>query len=786
MALLPETGFRARLMLAMLALVVLASGSVAAVLMYNLFEEEKARAEEQLNVAERVAKEVIDARTDLLVSNLQILSRDFGLKSAIASRDIATITSALENHSSRANTDLAMIADDDGRLLANLADLDNGKPVPFSKLFQKAHQEGSVSAVTRWRNQVHQVLMVPIEGAGLKAWLIAGFRLDDDFAHLIADLTATDIVFQATGDHNRILGTSLPESELPSRAMASTPVAASGMRENNRFFMRSMDLESIGQPPAQVWLLKDRASALSRYYSLILEMAVVLAVVLAIASGVVLVTARTLGRPIFRLSRFAQALGEDRHAAPPEIRVPGEPRILLRSLLNMRSSILQHEQRIEHAATHDSLTGLPNWNWRAIKERLQRCLDSGEQASVIGINMPDIKTINEMLGFRFGDETLIATALRLNGVLLSPGNLGRTGGSQFVAILPHLEDDSLLERLTWLKQRIETSVEVFGSPVQIHVDLAALRIPEQAGTIDEVQRRLDLTLERAPHTTNHIALYTPGGDEEHLREIQLIRDLNDAIQNRQLHLNYQPKLALDTGGFVGVEALVRWHHPELGFIGPDEFIPLAESSGQTLQLTELVMAMAAEDSRDWQGRGMDLKLAINLSALDLADPGLPEKVHYHFRHLEGEMHRLTFEITESAVMSDTGVALQTLEKLRALGANISVDDFGTGQSSLAQLRQLPVQELKIDKSFVLNMSHEEQDQLIVKSTIDLAHGLQLRVCAEGIENHESWRLLQKWGCEQAQGFFMGRPMAGADLPDWAARYEQWAREQGLDKSGDPP
>lgn len=781
---LPETGFRARLMLAMLALVVLASGSVAAVLMYNLFEEEKARAQEQLDVAERVANEVIDARTDLLVSNLQIVSRDFGLKSAIASRDIPTITSALENHSARANADLAMIADDDGNLIANLADLENGAAMPFETLFRKARQDGSVSAVTRWRDQVLQVLMVPIEGGGLKAWLIAGFRLDDDFARLISDLTATDVVFQATDDENRILGASLTGPEQPTGAMASVAATTSGMHENSQFFMRSMSLEGIERTPVQVWLLKDRASALSRYYALILEMATVLAVVLAIASGVVLVTARTLGRPIFKLARFAQALGNDRHTTPPEIRVRGEPRILLRSLLTMRRSILEHEQRIEHAATHDTLTGLPNW--RALREQLQRYLDSGRKASVIAINLPDIKTINDMLGFRFGDETLVATALRLNGILLTPGELARTGGSQFMAILPSLDERSLQERLAWLKERIETSVEVFGSPIQIHVELAALGMPEQANTIDEVQRRLGLTLERASHSADRIALYTPGGDEEHLREIQLIRDLSEAIRNRQLHLNYQPKVTMGTGSVVGVEALVRWHHPELGFISPEEFIPLAESSGQTLLLTELVMAMAAEDLRYWQSEGLDLKLAINLSALDLTNPGLPEKVQYYFQHLEGEMHRLTFEVTESAVMRDTGVALRTLENLRALGVTLSVDDFGTGHSSLAQLRQLPVQELKIDKSFVLNMDTEEQDQLIVKSTIDLAHGLQLRVCAEGIENHESWRMLRQWGCEQAQGFFMGRPMPAADLPDWAIRYEQWAREQGLSSSGDTP
>ena len=762
---LPETGFRARLLIAMLALIVLTTGGVTAVMMYNLFEEEQARAEEQLDVAERVANEVINTRNDLLLSNLQIVTRDFGLKSAIASRDRPTIHSALENHSARANADLAMIVSGEGELIASLSDAQDGATIPFPELFEQARKQGTVSAMARWKEDVYQLLIVPIEGAGLKAWMVAGFRLDNAFAQLIADLTNTEVAFQATAQPDgRILGQSLPASELGTRDALREADNASRIGASNDFFVRTMTLEGLNSPAVRIWLLRDRADALARYYTLIMEMGIVLAAALGIAAVVALVTARALGRPIFKLSRFAQALGDDRHTEPPSIQVQGEPRVLLHSLLTMRDRISEHERQIEHAATHDSLTGLPNW--QAIRARFQHYLNAGQPVTVVAVDLPDIKNINEMLGFRFGDETLIATGLRLNAIFGAPGELARTGGSQFMGILPHLEREGLEKHLSTLKQRIETSVEVFGSPIQTHVTLAALTVPEQAGSIDEIQRRLDLTLERACHDPDRIALYVPGGDEEHLREIRLVRDLSAAIQEHSLHLHYQPKVALDSGRFLGVEALVRWQHPELGAIGPDEFIPLAESSGQTQALTDRVMAMAAEDARRWWGQGLDLKLAINLSALDLANTQLHRQVERHFADRPELMTRLTFEVTESAVMSDPTLARQTLEKLRDLGFKLSVDDFGTGYSSLAQLRSLPVHELKIDKSFILNLDTRPQDQLIVQSTIDMAHGLGLSVVAEGVENLGSWQLLRGWGCELAQGFFMARPMASDRLADW--------------------
>nr|WP_252971457.1 EAL domain-containing protein [Marinobacter sp. DS40M8] len=230
-------------------------------------------------------------------------------------------------------------------------------------------------------------------------------------------------------------------------------------------------------------------------------------------------------------------------------------------------------------------------------------------------------------------------------------------------------------------------------------------------------------------------------------------------------MNYQPKLDMASAGFHQAEALVRWIHPDLGFISPEEFIFLAEQSGQITELTRHILRRVANDAGKWHAAGLNIGVAINLSALDLTRPELAKEVAEAFSQWQLPMSSITLEVTESALMEEPETAFETLRRLRQLGVTLSVDDFGTGYSSLSQLRNLPVQELKIDKSFVLRLNTEPQDQLIVRSTIDMAHGLGLRVVAEGIENAESWALLRDWGCEIGQGYFLSRPVAAGDLKE---------------------
>lgn len=766
----PTPGFRGRLMMAMLTVVVITSVSIAGAMMFYLFEEEKARAAKQLNIAEGIATEVIARRNELLISNLRIIAEDFGFKSAIATRDIPTITSALANHSARAGTGLAMLADNSGSLIANLQGLENNTPLPFDGLLAAARESGTAAQVVSWKDKAYQVLIVPIQGPGLRAWLAAGFPLNDDFARFIGGLTGTDVVVERLEEGlTSILASSLPPNALDADLLAQfNTMKEADLLESSRYFIQSLTLSDDPSSTIHAVLLSDRATALAAYYQLALEMLLLVIGALMVAGLLVIATARALGRPVLELAKFASAIGDGQFIEPPRLRTSGELSKLRQALTDMLFRIREREHRIQHHATHDDLTALPNR--KAVEQELQKWFTERRSGYLIGFSLNDFKALNETLGFSFGDQAIIATGLRLRGQFPARCMFGRTGGNEFIALLSETDEAQLHALLARLKSHAELPVVISETPVNLHVQIALLKLPADASNADEVRRRLSLTLERASQDETRTAFYKPGGDENHLRELRLIRDLSNAVKTRELYMNYQPKIRFGTADFTQVEALIRWRHPEMGFINPEEFIRLAERSGQIHDLTHFILHQIADDTDRWREAGLDIGVAINLSALDLTNRSLPNEVLNIFKSWRGRMDRLTFEITESAVMTDAIVAIQTLEKLKSLGVKLSVDDFGTGYSSLAQLRQLPVHELKIDKSFVLNLDSQPQDQLIVKSTIDMAHGLGLSVVAEGIENVESWHLLQAWGCNLAQGFFLGRPMASDDLAEWAKSF----------------
>ena len=383
----------------------------------------------------------------------------------------------------------------------------------------------------------------------------------------------------------------------------------------------------------------------------------------------------------------------------------------------------------------------------------------------MGLRLNDISDVNDTLGLEFGDKVLQAVSARLEEALPGSSALARTGGAEFL-MMTGLQPQSELDKLaTRISEIVESPLFIDNTPFSLRCTMVTLQLPQDAIDTDQVRRRLNLTFEQAQKSRLPVTHYQPGQDENHLRELQLISDLHHAIASNGLHMNYQPKLDMASAGFHQAEALVRWIHPDLGFISPEEFIFLAEQSGQITELTRHILRRVANDAGKWHAAGLNIGVAINLSALDLTRPELAKEVAEAFSQWQLPMSSITLEVTESALMEEPETAFETLRRLRQLGVTLSVDDFGTGYSSLSQLRNLPVQELKIDKSFVLRLNTEPQDQLIVRSTIDMAHGLGLRVVAEGIENAESWALLRDWGCEIGQGYFLSRPVAAGDLKE---------------------
>ncbi|MAA66003.1 MAG: diguanylate phosphodiesterase [Alteromonadaceae bacterium] len=767
-----RVGFRGRLLTAMLALVLGTSFSIAAAFMVSAFQEEESRAHERLNVAGDVVQEVLARRAAILFTSLNVLVEDFGFKSAIATQDEPTMRSMLENHSQRFNSPLAIVTDRNGHILANLQGLPPGSALPFPQLMEEANRTGAATALINWNDQAFQALMVPVQAPGLRAWLVMGQSLDDRFAETISRLTGVDVIFRSTSN-----GTGAPSiyghTVTLEQAMGSADVmpATTGMIGNQRYFIRIAQLGGQDTTPVQALLLLDRQTALSAYYRLAFDLLWVVIGALTVAGLIALALARALGRPVLELAGFAGSIGDGKAAAPPGIRTRGELKTLEQSLVSMQQRISHREHRIRHDANHDSLTGLPNR--RAMERQVRQQLANNQQGWLLTLSITGLKEISETLGFEFGDNVLIASGLRLRGTLPPHQMLARTGGNEFMVAAPDTDETTIRETLAKLRAALESAVTIKDTPVSVELAAALLELPKHAHTVDDVRRRTSLTLERARKHETRTATYLEGGEEHHLRELRIIRDLQPAMANREIRMVYQPKIRFDTATLTQVEALVRWQHPELGFLNPEEFIQLAERSGQIHQLTDYIIRSVERDGREWYGRGMPrIGVAINLSTLDLTNANLPALISTIFADWPRPLNMLTFEITETAAMVDMQASARTLERLRQLGAKLSVDDFGTGDSSLAQMRQLPVQELKIDKSFVMKLDSTPQDQLIVKSTVDMAHGLGLTVVAEGIENEDSWRLLQSWGCEMAQGYFLGRPMSPEGLVDWHVEFQQ--------------
>lgn len=767
-------GFRGRLITAMVALVALVSLLIGALLMVYLFEDEKLRALQQLSIAERLTDEIIERRTNLELSRLNVVVRDFGFRSAVASRDPGTLSSALENHSKRAGADFALLLDREGELLASTL----SRPLPDITPAQlaSARKNGVDRSLISINKRGFEVLVVPVQAPGLRAWLVAGFELGEELANAIAELSGSSIIFRASTDDSGGF-TSFAASADIDRAAEPAQLESAGHEnfiESARYFTRTLNLGTSRLGAFEVLLMISREASLQNYYSRALEIAVLVTVIMILAIFLALIMARHLGQPVLQLARYAKAVGQGKNPQAPNIHTGGELRQLRNTLRDTLARLTRREAEIRHAASHDEVTELGNRS--ALMQAAEKSFQAGTPCSLIGLRVSDLSDINDTLGLEFGDKILLGLSNRLREQLPDARLIARTGGGEFLAIVEAHSPEALERQAQTLHDTVELPLNIDNTPFSLRSNLITLQLPADASDKNELRRRVNLTFERALQHGLAVTRYEPGQDENHLRELKLISDLHTAVRCGGLHMNYQPKLDSRTGELLQVEALVRWIHPELGFISPEEFIFLAEQSGQIHDLTDHILQQVANDARAWFRSGLDAGVAINLSAMDLPRPGLAERIAGIFSDWHHSMERITLEVTESALMEDPEEAMATLNQLRDLGVTLSVDDFGTGYSSLSQLRKLPVQELKIDKSFVLRLNTEPQDQLIVQSTIDMAHGLGLKVVAEGIENLEAWKLLQSWGCNIGQGFYLSRPVSASKLAQTAAALAERQQE----------
>ena len=436
----------------------------------------------------------------------------------------------------------------------------------------------------------------------------------------------------------------------------------------------------------------------------------------------------------------------------------------------------RHEARLRYQATHDALTRLPNRS--LLTRRMETALAFKKTIAVLMMDLNGFKDVNDTLGHDVGDLVLRTVSKQLLTTMPRNTVVGRIGGDEFAAFIP-IENDKgeVIELAKRLLESLEVPLSVRGIEVQLGMSVGIAFAPDHADEPSKLLQCADLAMIQAKQGAMGHQVFDASMDNMTIRRLRIAGKLKSAIAANELVMHYQPKVELSDGSLAGVEALVRWNDPDLGMVYPDEFIKLAETSGLVRSLTVSTMNKAMAQHAKWRREGLQVSVAINLSAHMIQDSDLPQIVLECLRKQEVDPTFLTLELTESAIMSDPRRALDVAQELGTIGITLAVDDFGTGYSSLAYLKDLPVQELKIDKSFITDLSVREQGLHIINSIITLGHGLGLKIVAEGVEDQKSFITLQEAGCDLAQGYWVGRPIAGDQLRNWIENWNPYAMEQ---------
>ncbi len=427
-----------------------------------------------------------------------------------------------------------------------------------------------------------------------------------------------------------------------------------------------------------------------------------------------------------------------------------------------------HEQALERQATYDGLTALPNRLLlrRRLEQALRAARADGLPVAFMILDLDRFKEVNDTLGHHLGDQLLEQIAQRLVRPIRDDDTIARFGGDEFAILLPETSLDEALRLGRELIGTLGAPLRLHDLSLQIGASLGIAMFPYHAMDATELIQRADVAMYLAKRTRNELSVYDPEEDFSSLRHLTLNGELKQAIDQGDMTLYYQPKISCETGRLTGVEALVRWQHREHGLIPPGEFIHVAEHSGLIRPLSRWVLRSALEQCARWQRARMSIAVSVNLSARNLQEEDLPEALSGMLDESGTPPRLLTLEITESVLMENPKRAMAVLTEFSRLGVNISIDDYGTGYSSLAYLKRLPAREIKIDRGFVSEIDRNRDDAVIVRSSIEMAHNLGLSVVAEGVENEEVWRRLRAFGCNSAQGYFFSKPLPERGFERW--------------------
>jgi diguanylate cyclase (GGDEF)-like protein len=739
----------------------------------------------ELATGERVFQRLLNQNNANLDQATRVLTADYGFRAAIASGDAATLESALLNNVERIHADLAVVADADFHLRASTTAHASAFMAAVRRYASKSLAGGNAqNQIDIIDGQPYQIVAVPVRAPSVIGWVGMGFRVDRRLLQDMGSLSGLEVALLL---HLRDDSWQVSVSTLDAKRWAD--LSQAWVHPHSHSGSDGVDITVAGveysarpitlpggkdQPPTTALLMRSVDEALAPYRQLQLSLLVLTAVgVLVFGFGSVLM-ARRITTPLRMLSTSARRLERGDYGAEVRLNHPGEIGELAQSFETMRQAIQAREGEIRRLAFQDALTDLPNREQfrHDLRHALTRASAEGQPCAVLMLDMDRFKHVNDVLGHRFGDRLLRAVAERLRHNALSAHDvLARLGGDEFAILLADTDAEAALPVAQRILAAFERPITLDDHTVDLGAGIGVASAPLHGLDADLLLSRAELAMYAAKQQQSGTVTYHPGLDSTSEESLTMLSDLRHAVDDHQMRLYLQPKIDLKTGQVLGGEALVRWQHPTRGMVPPMKFIPFAEQTGFVRVLTLWMIEQVAQVSEQLRAQGLRMKIAVNLSTRDLMDQELPMKLDRVLQRHHVDPRLIILEITESAIMDDPQRALATLNRLHALGVKLSIDDFGTGYSSLAYLKQLPVDELKIDKSFVLNMENDLQDAKIVRSTVDLAHNLGLSVVAEGVETKKAWKLLEALACDEAQGYYIAKPMPAAQFADWVKGWE---------------
>ena len=771
-----KVSFQARIAGVLIALLLIVVCAVYFAVKVATGDAVRTQAQAQLEVGSRVFERLIDLRGKRLRDAVQLLSADFGFRDAVASSDSSTIRSVLLNHGKRINASDMFLLGMDGVVIAStVPDVPEGSKFVYDQALRTAKRSGQSVLIVPGGGTPHLLVESTVLAPLPIGRVVMGFTIDSDIAEELHSLSGLEVSFLTIedGKAGNLISTQ-PEALHPGLIELMRSSSGGQMRvteqSNLNFLSQTLMLANTGNSgDGQVLaLLQSPLDKALQAFAPLDEKIFWISMAALLASLIgTLALARSVSLPVRELAIAAKRIGDGDYETPVNMARTDELGMLANAINAMQHGIAVREGQLAHNALHDNVTGLPN---RAlVMERLGSAIAAERPVALLYLSIENLSAINESSGAEGVEQLLLQVGQRLQSTLRAGDTVARLSANEFLLLLDQTTSDGAVATGDALQRLLSEPQRIDNHDIALECCIGITVYPENGNSAQELVNRAAIARKDAAFLPGRLQIYQDGRDLAHQRQISLIRDLRKAPQNGELMLHYQPKLDIRQGTVRQAEALLRWAHPQFGNVSPAEFIVLAERTGSIHLLTNWVIEEAMRQLAEWRKRGLVLQVSVNISADDLLGDDLVGFVVGLLKQYGVPAEQLVFEITESAIMSQPEKALVVLHKLRDCGISLSIDDFGTGYSSLAHFKRLPVQELKIDQSFVRDLDETSEDAVIVRSTIEMSHNLGLKVVAEGVEYQHSLDLLRRWHCDTAQGYLISRPLTAAAFETWIVK-----------------